>query len=105
MDRTETRGWLAVTVKVPDTVWVGALKAVPALISLASGFPLISLTSSVTTPSSATFSTPRLAMPPDAQMVVSELCVAPITWVKCAPPGMKASVMSSTVHSPSKVMV
>ena len=31
MDRTETRGWLAVMVKVPETVRVGPLKELPAL--------------------------------------------------------------------------
>ena len=106
MERTETRGWLACTVKVLETVCVGLLKELPARTTASAlAFWPISPSRSLTAPSSATSSTPALAMPPDTHIVVSALCVAPITWVKCAPAGMAASVMSSTVHRPSKVMV
>lgn len=47
-------------------------------------------------PSSATPSTPAVAMPPDSQNVTISLCTAPIRVVKCAlpttPPGVLAVV-------------
>ena len=55
-------------------------------------------------PSSATFSTPVVAVPPGAQKVTMALCTAPISVVKCAPPTTPSGVLA-VVQLPWNVTV
>ena len=105
MDSTLTSGWLELILKVVETADMGPLLVEPAeIMPSVLALLLISERSVAALPNSATPSTPSLAVPPFLQMRVLELCLAPITSVKCAPLGKLESVMSSAVQSPWKVI-
>ena len=87
-----TSGWSSV---VSNSTLTSGVPPVPRLLSMmapAWSLALISDLKAPFWPSSATSSTPGLAMPPTSQKVTRSLCKVPISGEKCALPGRPPGV-------------